>query len=200
MNLSTVQKRNFVKSRNSGLLKELQGIQSDDDKQRAKSFAILYPLSGSNPEKLYPYWDIFESLLKSPQVTYKYYAIHILANLVSVDRENKFRKIYSLWFNELLYHESPVVSPHIAEKSGKIVKAKPVLEKKVTPILLEAENKSACRHKELLKAYILSALEMYFDIISQKDDVIDFIRKQLNSASPTTKNKAKNLVLKYHIQ
>ena len=200
MNLKTLPKKNYKKSRMSRLEKELVDILSSNDKQRAKAFAFLYPLSGSNPEKLYGHWEIFEEMLKKPEVTYKYYAIHILANLAAVDKENKFRHIHDLWFHELLNHESPVVSPHIAEKSGKIVKAKPELEKIVTPILLNAEKKSTCRHKELLKAYVLSAIDFYFNIISAgKTDVIRFIKNQLTSTSPTTKNKAKDLVLKYKL-
>ena len=199
MNLRTVRKKTYAKIRKTAIQRDIEGIQSDNDKIRAKSFSVLYPLSGSNPEKLYPYWHVFEEMLKCPSVTCKYYAIHILANLVSVDKENKFEKIYDLWFNDLLNHESPVVAPHIAEKSGKVVKAKPEIENEVTLKLLNAEKRSSCRHKELLKAYVLSAIDLYFNIISKKADAISFIKAQLNSSSPTTKNKARDMAMKYNI-
>lgn len=199
MNLKTHKNRTKGKSRNTGIEKNLEELLMGSEKSRARSFAILYPMSGSNPEKLYPYWEIFEEMLRKPEVTYKYYAIHILANLAVADRENKFKRIYDLWFNELLNHESPVVSPHIAEKSGKIVIAKPELESKVTSILLDAENRSKCRHKELLKGYVLSALDLYFNLISRKNEVIDFIRRQLSSTSQLTKRKASDLMVKYNL-
>jgi hypothetical protein len=199
MNLKTIKSKSRNRKIKNGIEKDITNLLSGNEKSRARAFSVLYPLSGSNPDKLYPYWDYFEEMLRKPEATNKYYAIHILANLASADHENKFERIYDLWFNELLNDESPVVSPHIAEKSGKIVLAKPELESKVTTILLNAEKRSRCRHKELLKGYILSALDLYFNLISRKNEVIEFIKSQVASSSPLTKTKARDLITKYKL-
>ncbi len=177
----------------------INGLQSDNDKVREKYFKILYPICDSNPELLYPYWDIFTEMLHKPEVSNKYYAIHFIAKIVKVDFDNRFDEIFNYWFNELLNEESPVVSAHVAEKSGLIAKAKPELETKITELLLNTEKTSKCRHIDLQKAYLLSAFDMYFDGISDKEKVVEFIKAQQKSPSPKTKKKAKELAEKYKL-
>lgn len=92
-----------------------------------------------------------------------------------------------------------MVSPHAAEKSGKIVLARPELEKRITPLLLNTGSTSHCRHLDLQQAYVLSALNQYFDRVSDKEAVVTFIREQLQSTSPKRRKKAKELMQKYDI-
>lgn len=178
----------------------IKGLQSNYDKTREKYFKIIYPLSDSNPELLYPYWDLFIEMLYKPEVSNKYYAIHLIANLIKVDLDNRFNEVFNYWFNDLLNFESPVVSPHIAEKSGMIAKVKPDLEKEITQLLLNIGETSKCRHIDLQKAYILSAFDMYFESISNKVMVIEFIKAQQDNPSPKTRKKAKELMEKYNIE
>lgn len=178
----------------------VKGLQSNNDKIREKCFKIIYPLSESNPELLYPYWDIFIEMLYKPEVSNKYYAIHIIANLIKVDFDNRFNDVFNYWFNDLLNFESPVVSPHIAEKSGLIAKVRPDLEKEITLLLLNIGETSKCRHIDLQKAYVLSAFDTYFEGISDKIRVIEFIKVQQENPSPKTKKKAKELMEKYNME
>lgn len=181
------------------IAENIEGLQSTNDKIREKHYKILYPLSLSNPELLYPYWDIFIEMLYKPEVSNKYYAIHILARLVKVDFDKRFNEIFNYWFNELLNHESPVVSPHIAEKSGMIALAKPEMEKEITTRLLNIDETSKCRHIDLQKAYVLSAFDSYYESISDKRKVIEFILAQQKNPSIKTKKKAKELIAKYNL-
>lgn len=176
------------------------GLKSNNDKIREKHFKIIFPLSDTNPELLYPYWDTFIEMLNKPEVSNKYYAIHLIATIVKVDVDNRFDEIFNYWFHDLLNYESPVVSLHIAEKSGMIVKARPDLEKKITALLLNIENTSKCRHIDLQKAYLLSAFDIYFNSISDKRKVIEFIKAQQENPSPKTKKKAIELIDKYKIE
>jgi hypothetical protein len=186
-----------TRSEIESLLDELSSAQQ---KEREEAFQRLHALSEAFPELLYPYWDRLAEMLHGPEVSKCYGAIHIIANLVSVDVENRFEGLFDLWFHELLNHESPVVSPHAAEKSGKIALARPDLEKRITPLLLNIGNTSHCRHPDLQQAYVLSAFDQYFGQISDKEAVVTFIKEQLQSTSPKTRKKAKELVQKYHIK
>lgn len=177
----------------------INGLQSKQLKEREDAFHQLYALSEEHPESLYPFWDRFAEMLHGSEVSKPYWAIHIVANLVSVDTDNRFDASFDWWFYKLLNHESPVVSPHAAEKSGKIVLAKPELEKRITPLLLNIANTSHCRHLDLQQAYVLSALDQYFEQVSDKEAVVTFIGEQLQSTSPKTRKKAKELMQKYHI-
>lgn len=174
-------------------------LNSKQQKVREAAFQLLYAFSGEYPEKLYPYWETFAGLLHCPEVSKLYWTIHIMANLVNVDTGNRFDAVFDFWYRELLNHESPVVAPHAAEKSGDIVVARPDLEKRITPLLLNIGNTSRCRHPDLQKAYVLSALDRYFEQVSDKGAVVTFIKAQLQSTSPKTRKKAKELMVKYNI-
>jgi len=178
----------------------ITGLQSKNDKIREKHFKIIYPLSDTRPEWLYPYWDIFIEMLYKPEVSNKYYAIHLVAKIIKVDDDNRFDEIFNYWFNDLLNSESPVVSLHIAEKSGMIVKARPDLEEKITALLLNIGNTSKCRLIDLQRAYLLAAFDICFDSIVDKRSVIEFIKAQQENPSPKTKKKAKELIEKYNIK
>ena len=168
----------------------IEGIQSENAKIREKYFNILLPISENKPELLYEYWDLFRSLLGKPEVSTKYYTIHLLANIIRVDNEDKFKDLFDEFY-QLLNHESPVVSPHIAGKSGKIIIAKPRYEAKIVDLLLQIDKTSRCRHLELQKAYVIEAFSEAFEIISKKTEVINYVKSLLNSESPKTKKAAK---------
>lgn len=171
-------------------------LDSNNEKLRNKAFNILLPLSETSPERLYLEWDKLVKILNKKEVSNKYVAIPLIANLTSIDRENKFDKIFNNFY-ELLNHESPVVSPHIAGQSGKIIKYKPYLQKDILEKLLSTDEKSSCRHKELLKSYVIDALTESFNVIKNKDEVIQFIEKQINSESPKTKKRAREFLKKF---
>ena len=97
----------------------ISGIQSNKKKIRNIAFQSLLPISEKSPEK-------------------KYVAIPLLSNLVRVDKENRFDKLFDDFYR-LLQHESPVVSPHIARVSGRVINARPNLQNKILELLLDSE-------------------------------------------------------------
>lgn len=177
-------------------LKEaIEGIQSNKEKTRYNCFKYLLPLSEQSPEILYPAWDTFLKVLRLEAVSNKYVAIPLIANLTRVDVEGKFEKIFDEFY-DLLLHESPVVSPHIAGVSGIIIKAKPALQSAILDRLLNTDRSSKCRHKELLKSYVIDALDDCFENITDKTRIMAYVQQQLESASPKTKKKAKEFLRK----
>jgi hypothetical protein len=178
------------------IFEALTDLDSNKEKLRYKAFNILLALSENSPELLYPEWGKLVKILNKEEVSNKYVAIPIIANMTSVDKENKFDEIFELFY-ELLNHESPVVSPHIARQSGKIIKAKPYLQKNIITKLLSTDEKSFCRHKELLKSYVIDALDECFSFLENKEQVIQFVEKQVDSKSPKTKKRAREFLKKY---
>ena len=73
----------------------ISGIQSNKEKIRNIAFQSLLPISEKSPEKIYPYWDILVDVLMMQEVSNKYVAIPLLSNLVRVDKENRFDKLFS---------------------------------------------------------------------------------------------------------
>ena len=186
--------------RESAIIKEgLEGLQSENAKIRDQHFYTLLSISEESPEKLYPAWNIIEDMLRKPEVSRKYAAIHLLSNLVRVDTEKRFDQIFNEFY-QLLSHESPVVSPHIAGISGKIILSKPHLQTRILSLLLNIDNVNRCRHPELLKSYVIQAFDDCFEAISIKDrmKIIKFVKGQVDSESPKTRKKAKEFVEKWN--
>ncbi|MFC1563680.1 hypothetical protein ACFL6G_02030 [candidate division KSB1 bacterium] len=171
----------------------LDGLQSVNAADRDIHYFKLLAVSEKTPEKLYYAWDVLIELLGKPEVSKKFVAIQLLGNLIKVDKESRFENIFEDFY-ELLSHESPVVSPHIAGKSGKIIIANPHLKSKILSKLLNIDKISGCRHPVLIKAYIIEALDECYALLSDKErkDVSAFIQKQLDSESPKTRKRAKD--------
>ena len=175
----------------------LEDIFSKKDEIRSKSFNILINLSEEQPEVLYPKWDFFASLLDSHNHYHRYISINILANLALVDSENKFEIIFEKYFNNLS-GDRTMVAGQAALNSGKIAKAKPNLQRKITNILLEIEKIHQGKQIELIKAYVIEAFNEYFEKSSDKNKILDFVAAQLESKSPKTRKLAKEFLRKWN--
>jgi hypothetical protein len=173
----------------------IDGIQSNQEKTRYAAFQYLLPISEENPETLYSYWDVFVEVFRMEAVANKFVAIPIIANLIRADADRRFDAQFDEFY-EALQHESPVVSPHVARVSGIILKARPDLQDKILNLLLATDQTTQCRHKELLKSYVIEGLDEGYDVLIEKSKVIEFVKNQLNSDSPKTRKKAKEFLNK----
>ena len=173
----------------------LQGILSKKDVIRLNSFRVLLLISEEHPEALYPKWDFFEDLLDSDNNCLKYIAIYLIANLTRVDTENNFEKIFDRYYS-ILDGERTMTAAHLAANSGKIAKAKPNLQSKITNRLLNIDKTHRGKQKELIKGYAIEAFNEYFAEIKDKDKILEVVKKQLNSKSPRTRKKAREFLKK----
>ena len=174
------------------LLSELfKGLLSKRDTYRFNCFEVLHLISKKNSNVLYPEWDFFTALLESCNTYHRLIAVRILANLTHADKEKKFEEIFKQYYN--LLNDSVIVAGHLAACSGTIAKAKPELESKITYRLLNIE-KTTQKHKDLVKAYAIDALNEYFNESGNKSEILQFVREALNSTSPKTRKKAKQFL------
>lgn len=178
------------------LLELLKGILSKEDTIRYNSFKILLLLSEDHPELLYPHWDYFQVLLRSINNYHKLIAIRLIAILTRIDTENKFEKIFDEYY-DILKGERTMTAGHLAATSGKIAKAKPNLQSKITNKLLNIDKIHHGKQKELIKGYAIEALSEYFGEANDKKKIMEFVKGQLESKSPKTKTKAKEFLNKW---
>lgn len=185
--------KNVIKD--SGLLPEIfNGISSENSRIKFKSAKILRVISEENPEILYSKMDFFVNLLDRQNRILKWNAIDVIGNLTSVDSKNNFDKIFKKYYS-FLSAESMITVAHVVDNSGKIAKAKPHLTKKITHELFKIEKiprNQECKNILLGKAIL--AFGMFFDQIENKDDVISFVKRQLNNARNATKAKAEKIL------
>ena len=113
--------------KDSRLLSDLWRDCSHNDREyRYNCFKALYLVSEDRPFTLDPRWEFFEGMLKSDSSTSNFQAIHILANLLRVDSEGKFEKVFDRFFS-FLDGDELIPASHVAYVSHKIVRAKPEL-------------------------------------------------------------------------
>lgn len=172
------------------LLQELMGgTLSKDNTIRQNSFKTLELVSEREPEFLYPKWDYFKEMLASKNNYHKYIAIYLLANLTKVDMENKFEDIFEDYFL-ILAGDKTMTASHVALNSSKIATNKPELQEKIIDKLLNIDNIHQGKQKELIKAYAIESLRKMYPDIKDKERVMKFIKEQLESSSPKTRDLA----------
>jgi hypothetical protein len=182
---------------NSGFLPEiLNGISSENPRVRFKSAKILRIVSEQNPEMLYSKMDSFIRLLESENNILKWNAMDIIANLTRVDSENKFDEIFEEYYG-FLSDESMVTAGHVADNSGKIAKAKPYLQNKITTELLKVESFPRGQEcKNILLGKVILSFGQYVDQVKNKEKIISLAKRQLNNTRNATKKKAEKFLIK----
>ena len=179
---------------NNVLAELLEGILSKKETIRYNSFKVLLLISEEHPELLYPKWDFFVDLLESNNTYHKYIAIYIIANLARLDKEKNFEKIFDKYYN-LLDDKSIIPAGHVAGNSGKIARARPELQTKITDKLLSIdETHHEPERRELIKGYAIESFSEYFEEAKNKKEIMEFVKKQSNSKSPRTRKKAKEFL------
>jgi hypothetical protein len=172
----------------------LDNLWSKNETIRYNSHKVLCLISQEHPRILYPQWDYFTQFLKSDNTYHKLSAIHILANLIKADTKGKFEKMFDRFYR-LLDDKSFITAAYLAGASGKIARAKPKLQAKITNRLLSIdETHHQQERKDLVKASIIEAFEEYFDQTRNKKRILEFVEKQLNCESPKTRKIAKEFM------
>ena len=174
----------------------LDGLISKNETYRYNCFKVLYNISENKPDMLYPHWDFFTNNLKSKNDYHKISAVLIIANLTKVDKDDRFGKVFNIFYGHLKSKKT-IVPIYILKSSGKIVKFKPNLEEKITNLLLNIEKIFPGKQIELIKSAVIEAFSEFFYKAKNKQKIIFFVKKQLDSNSPKTRKIAKLFLRKF---
>jgi len=179
----------------------LSGISSPKPAIRYGCAKVLMDLSEAEPEKLYPYIDFFINLLESKYRILTWNAIITIANLTKVDTKNKFDSIFNKYYS-YLDNEYMVTVANVVGNSGKIVIAKPYLAQKITDKLLKVENISITPHlseecKRVIAEHTIKSFDVFFPQIEQKEKVISFVKKHLNSSRKSLRTESEKFLKKW---
>jgi len=173
------------------LLQELlDGVLSKDHTIRSNSFRVLTLLSEDHGEFLYPKWKYFQEMLTSSNSYHKNIAINLLANLTKVDVDNKFEAIFEDYYG-ILAGDKAMNACHVALNSSKIALNKPELKSEIINKLLSVDDIHQGKQKELIKAYVIETLlNIYPEAENKQQRIENFVKSQLDSKSPKTRNMA----------
>lgn len=200
----TLTKQQLLKKvkQNHALIPEvLDGISSSKPAIRYSCAKVLMDLSEEEPETLYPHMDFFITMLDSKYRILTWNAIITIANLTKVDNEKKFDLIFDKYYS-YLDDEYMVTVANVVGSSGKIALAKPYLTQKITDKLLHVENISITPHlseecKRVLAQHAIKTFDMFFPQIEQKNKVISFVKKHLNSSRETLRTESEDFLKKW---
>jgi len=188
---------------NFDLLPEIvDGMNSSKAAIRYGCGKVLMDLSEEHPEKIYPHWDSFVELLNSKYRILIWQSMAIIANLTKADKENKFETIFDKYYG-LIDNDYMVTVANVIGNSRKIVLAKPYLLQRITNEMLKVENISITPHlteecKRVIVEKTIQSFDMFFDKIEQKDKIISFVEKHVNSSRKALKDEANNFLKKWN--
>jgi len=179
----------------------LKGVGSSKAAVRYGCAKVLMDLSEEHPEKLYPYFDSFINLLESKYRILTWNALAIIANLTPVDADKKFDVIFDKYYS-FLDNDYMVTVANVVGNSGKIALAKPYLIPKITDELLKVQDISTSPHlseecKRVIAQHTIETLDLFFDRIDQKKQVISFVKVHLDSPRKKLRTAAENFLKKW---
>ena len=191
----------MVKHDFSLLPEVLNGVSSSKAAIRYGCAKVLMDLSEEHPKKLYPYMGFFIALLDSRYRILTWNAMAILANLAKVDVDKKFDVVFNKYYS-YLNDAYMVTVANVVGNSAKIALAKPYLIQKITNELLKVENISTTPHlteecTRVIAEQAIKSFAAFFDKIEQKEKVVSFASRYLNSSRKTLKKAAEEFVTKF---
>jgi hypothetical protein len=186
---------------NPDLLPELlDGISSATARIRFASAKVLKMISEKKPEILYPSMDFFVNLLDSENNILKWNAMDTIANLTTIDTENKFDRLFRRFYGYLC-DGSLITAVHVVDNSGKIALAKPKFQDEITKELLKVEKiplpTEECRN--ILIGKTIKAFDVYYGKVeakSHREKIVSFVKSQLSNPRNATKSKAERFLRK----
>lgn len=175
----------------------LENLKTKNEAVRYNCSKVLNLMSEENPEMLYPKWDVFVELLVSDHTYWKLSVIPLLANLTRIDEEGKFDRIFDEYFS-LLDDKSMIPAVWIAANSGRIAKARPELQTRITKKLLTIDQKHHHpERRDLIKGSAIESFDEYFEEAKDQKEILEFAKNQLSCKSPKTVKIAKDFVKKW---
>ncbi len=163
-------------------------------------YYVVDKASRQRPDLFYSYWPEIAALLQHPNSYHRDFALTVLANLTQVDQEDRFSGIYDDYFAHV-NDDKFMTGQCCVQNSVKVFRHKPALRDRIIALLLDVDNQCAYSDKQraVLKADILDILDAVYPEVSNRREVNDFIKNSVNSISPKTRHKAKELIKKYSL-
>lgn len=164
-------------------------------------YYIISKASEEKPELFYKYWNDFTELLNHKNSYHRDIGLTIIGNLTKVDEKNLFSSI----FNKYIKHfndDKFMTAQCFVQNMKKVLKNKNEYAEKIIKIFIDIDKRCSYskRQKELLKSDIIEVLDVAYESIIDKTEIIEFVRAQSSSMSPKTKKKAKEFLNKYDLK
>jgi hypothetical protein len=162
------------------------------------SYLILHKTTKINPSIFYCYWDKFSLLLKYDNSYHRNYGMDLIANLITVDKDDNFELIIDDYYKQLNDEKVSTIK-YCINNSAAIIKEKPQLAKRIISKIIDSlrVNDNSERHQNFLILKFLKLLTLIDINLFDLKIVNDFLKDVLNI---TKSDKIKREIKKYVTQ
>lgn len=163
-------------------------------------YYILDKAAEENPGLFYEYWSDFAGLLAHKNTYHRQIGITLIARLSKADTENRFTKIRNAYLKRL-YDEKMLIGVLTARYLRTILQNKPEYLDSVVTELMKHRDKTPYTEKQeaLFECDVLDIFDDHYEAVRKNKKIDEYILARMNSASPKTKKKSRQLVKKYGI-
>lgn len=163
-------------------------------------YYVVEKASRNQPELFYPYWHEISELIHHENSYHRDFALEIIGNLAKIDFENRFAEIEDDYFS-IIDDEKFMTGNCCVKNLSKIYRYKSEQRERIIETLLDIDNRCeyTMKQKGVLKADVLEIFDEVYEEVAERENIDGFIRAEVNSVSPKTRKKAKELIKKYSI-
>ena len=159
-------------------------------------YLIIAEASEALPELFYTHFEDIAKLLSHKNSYHRNIALHLLANMASIDKDNKFDKVIDSYYKTLsdIKFQTKL---YCIKHSAKIIRARNDLADKIIRLIIESLNAKDfnIKQKNLLVFNVLSLIEDSCNLFNDKEYIKSFIRHLENTTPKINRliNKINNL-------
>ena len=170
-------------------------ISLDNEKLRDASIRTLRIVSERSPELTYNFIYYYDFLLGSLEEFVKWNATYIIANHARVDKSNKIDDQIVNKFNKQLKDKNIKIAAHTASCIWLIAKYQPQYRSQIIDNLVAVDQLERDEEdREILASKSISALYELWQLADQKEEILGFVNRHVDSSRPGTKKKAEQFI------
>jgi hypothetical protein len=180
-------------------------LAEDKGTTRYAAEKVLRRVSELHPELIYPYFDHYVALLDNENSFIKWGAILTIANLVDVDKEDRFSELFGKYY-------APITGPvmitagNIIRGSERIVASRPELMERVVDEVLKVEDahyekdgKPSPECRNIACGHAIDFFDVVYEQLTDKHRVEDFVRRQLSNTRKAVAKKAERYLQRHGV-
>lgn len=163
-------------------------------------YYVVEKASRKQPALFYAYWEEIAQLLHHDNSYHRDFAVEMIGNLTRVDSEDRFPAIADAYFS-IINDEKFMTGNCCVKNLLKIYRHRPEQRERIIQTLLDIDSQCSYtdKQKAVLKADVLDIFDAVYEEESAREEINTFIRAEMDSISPKTRKKAKELVKKYRL-
>ena len=162
---------------------------------------VLRSVVDKEPDLLYPYFDLFASMLDGANKIMRWEAIYLIAGLAAVDEEDKISDVWAAYFRHI---EGPemITAANIVGGAARIAIARrDLLDPAIKQILRVRKGKYETEEcYRVVAGAALKAFDKLYKLVQEKEPLIDFAELHARSSRIPTRNAARRLLEKHKRQ